>query len=212
MPIRSRSRTCPPTSPSLGDSAGGAPANLAPLPIRPHQGSGRPSRKNRRSGRSTAQPTSNAPLSAELLAVVDQTMEPTRVMPAQSGQIPPPWAGWGERGSRREGRMRPVPGEATELDPPEPAPPLGLGLRPEPLRLMLAQGDRILLYTDGVSEARAPAGSSPCRPRRRLRWSAPTWRPGWSRCGLSCNATSLGSSTTTCDSTQPRSVWDGSEG
>ena len=47
--------------------------------------------------------------------------------------------------------MRPVPGEATELDPPEPAPPLGLGLRPEPLRLMLAQGDRILLYTDGVS-------------------------------------------------------------
>jgi len=57
--------------------------------------------------------------------------------------------------------MRPVPGEATELDPPEPAPPLGLGLRPEPLRLMLAQGDRILLYTDGVSEARARGGFLP---------------------------------------------------
>jgi phosphoserine phosphatase RsbU/P len=46
-------------------------------------------------------------------------------------------------------------GRATELDPPEPAPPLGLGPRPEPLRLSLALGDRILLYTDGVSEARA---------------------------------------------------------
>ena len=46
-------------------------------------------------------------------------------------------------------------GRATELDPPEPAPPLGLGPRPEPLRLRLALGDRILLYTDGVSEARA---------------------------------------------------------
>jgi phosphoserine phosphatase RsbU/P len=46
-------------------------------------------------------------------------------------------------------------GRATELDPPEPAPPLGLGPRPEPLRLSLALGDRILLYTDGVSEAQA---------------------------------------------------------
>jgi sigma-B regulation protein RsbU (phosphoserine phosphatase) len=46
-------------------------------------------------------------------------------------------------------------GRATELDPPEPAPPLGLGARPEPLRLRLALGDRILLSTDGVSEARA---------------------------------------------------------
>jgi serine phosphatase RsbU (regulator of sigma subunit) len=46
-------------------------------------------------------------------------------------------------------------GRATELDPPEPSPPLGLGARPEPLRLGLALGDRILLYTDGVSEARA---------------------------------------------------------
>jgi sigma-B regulation protein RsbU (phosphoserine phosphatase) len=46
-------------------------------------------------------------------------------------------------------------GRTTELDPPEPAPPLGLGPRPEPLRLTLALGDRILLYTDGASEARA---------------------------------------------------------
>jgi phosphoserine phosphatase RsbU/P len=46
-------------------------------------------------------------------------------------------------------------GRATELNPPEPAPPLGLGPRPEPLALRLALGDRILLYTDGASEARA---------------------------------------------------------
>jgi sigma-B regulation protein RsbU (phosphoserine phosphatase) len=52
-------------------------------------------------------------------------------------------------------------GQAIELDPPEPAPPLGLGPRPEPLRLRLALGDRILLYTDGVSEARARGGFFP---------------------------------------------------
>jgi phosphoserine phosphatase RsbU/P len=52
-------------------------------------------------------------------------------------------------------------GRATELDPPEPAPPLGLGPRPEPLRLRLALGDRILLYTDGASEARAGGGFFP---------------------------------------------------
>jgi phosphoserine phosphatase RsbU/P len=88
-------------------------------------------------------------------------------------------------------------GQATELNPPEPAPPLCLGPRPEPLRLTLALGDRILLYTDGVREARARGAFFPCRPRRRSRWSTPTWKPGWSRCGPSCNATSLGSSTTT---------------
>jgi sigma-B regulation protein RsbU (phosphoserine phosphatase) len=52
-------------------------------------------------------------------------------------------------------------GRATELDPPEPAPPLGLGPRPEPLRLRLALGDRVLLYTDGASEARARGGFFP---------------------------------------------------
>jgi hypothetical protein len=52
-------------------------------------------------------------------------------------------------------------GRATELDPPEPAPPLGLDPRPEPLRLRLALGDRILLYTDGASEARARGGFFP---------------------------------------------------
>jgi phosphoserine phosphatase RsbU/P len=52
-------------------------------------------------------------------------------------------------------------GQATELDPPEPAPPLGLGPRPELLRLTLALGDRILLYTDGASEARARGGFFP---------------------------------------------------
>jgi sigma-B regulation protein RsbU (phosphoserine phosphatase) len=52
-------------------------------------------------------------------------------------------------------------GQATELDPPEPAPPLGLGPSPEPLALRLALGDRILLYTDGASEARARGGFFP---------------------------------------------------
>jgi phosphoserine phosphatase RsbU/P len=52
-------------------------------------------------------------------------------------------------------------GQATELDPPEPAPPLGLGPRPEPLRLRLALGDRVLVYTDGASEARARGGFFP---------------------------------------------------
>jgi phosphoserine phosphatase RsbU/P len=52
-------------------------------------------------------------------------------------------------------------GRATALDPPEPAPPLGLGPRPELLRLRLALGDRILLYTDGASEARARGGFFP---------------------------------------------------
>jgi phosphoserine phosphatase RsbU/P len=52
-------------------------------------------------------------------------------------------------------------GQATALDPPEPAPPLGLGSRPEPLRLTLALGDRVLLYTDGASEARARGGFFP---------------------------------------------------
>jgi phosphoserine phosphatase RsbU/P len=52
-------------------------------------------------------------------------------------------------------------GQATALDPPEPAPPLRLGPRPEPLRLTLALGDRILLYTDGASEARARGGFFP---------------------------------------------------
>jgi phosphoserine phosphatase RsbU/P len=52
-------------------------------------------------------------------------------------------------------------GRATALDQPEPAPPLGLGPRPELLRLRLALGDRILLYTDGASEARARGGFFP---------------------------------------------------
>jgi sigma-B regulation protein RsbU (phosphoserine phosphatase) len=52
-------------------------------------------------------------------------------------------------------------GRATELNPPEPAPPLGLGPHPELLRLRLALGDRILLYTDGASEARARGGFFP---------------------------------------------------
>jgi hypothetical protein len=87
-------------------------------------------------------------------------------------------------------------GRTTALDPPEPAPPLGLGPRPELLRLTLALGDRILLYTDGVSEARARGAFFPLQAAAAFRWSPPTWKRGWRRCGPSCNATLLGSSTT----------------
>jgi phosphoserine phosphatase RsbU/P len=100
-------------------------------------------------------------------------------------------------------------GRATELDPPEPAPPLGLGPRPEPLRLRLALGDRILLYTDGPARRAPAAGSSRCRPRRRSRWSPPTSKRGWRRCGPSCNATSLASSTTTSPCCSSNAAADG---
>ena len=89
-------------------------------------------------------------------------------------------------------------GQATELDPPEPAPPLGLGPHPEPLRLTLALGDRILLYTDGASEARARGGFFPLQAAAAFALvSADLERGGKVRPGPSCNATSLGSSTTT---------------
>jgi serine phosphatase RsbU (regulator of sigma subunit) len=40
----------------------------------------------------------------------------------------------------------------------DPSPPLGLGARPEPIELDLKRRDRLLLYTDGLIEARAAAG------------------------------------------------------
>jgi phosphoserine phosphatase RsbU/P len=88
-------------------------------------------------------------------------------------------------------------GRATELDPPEPAPPLGLGPHPEPLRLTLALGDRILLYPDGVSEARARGAFFPLQAAAAFALVSADLEASWSRCGPSCNAMSLGSSTTT---------------
>ena len=47
-------------------------------------------------------------------------------------------------------------GRAGALEDPSPRPPLGLGGRAEPTTLQLDPGDRLLLYTDGLTEARDP--------------------------------------------------------
>lgn len=45
------------------------------------------------------------------------------------------------------------------LEPPEPALPLGLHPTPRPHRVFLQHGDRLLFYTDGLSEARDASGA-----------------------------------------------------
>ncbi|HZG07054.1 MAG TPA: PP2C family protein-serine/threonine phosphatase [Streptomyces sp.] len=53
-------------------------------------------------------------------------------------------------------------GTAHLAEPPETAPPLGMGFDlkpPEPYGLSLGRGDQMLLYTDGVTEARDPDGT-----------------------------------------------------
>jgi hypothetical protein len=88
-------------------------------------------------------------------------------------------------------------GQATELDPPEPAPPLGLGRAQSRCGCGWRWATGSCCTPTGRARHAPAAVSSPCRPRRRSRWSAPTWKPGWRRSGPSCNATSPGSSTMT---------------
>jgi len=45
-------------------------------------------------------------------------------------------------------------GQVEAIAPPRPTPPLGLGSRPEPCSIDLGPADRVLLYTDGMLEAR----------------------------------------------------------
>ena len=48
-------------------------------------------------------------------------------------------------------------GVPVQLEP-QPSPPLGLGHVPEPLTGSMRPGDRLFLFTDGLIEARTPAG------------------------------------------------------
>ncbi|WP_372349895.1 PP2C family protein-serine/threonine phosphatase [Streptomyces sp. KL116D] len=50
-------------------------------------------------------------------------------------------------------------GRPTLLEPVAPARPLGLGTRPGQRRCWLQQGDRVLLYTDGLTEAKDAGGT-----------------------------------------------------
>jgi hypothetical protein len=88
-------------------------------------------------------------------------------------------------------------GRAIELGPPEPAPPLGLARAQSPYGCGWRWATGSCCTPTGRARHAPVAGSSRCRPRRRSRWSAPTWKPGWSRSGRSCNAMSPGNSTTT---------------
>ncbi|WP_063795258.1 MULTISPECIES: PP2C family protein-serine/threonine phosphatase [Streptomyces] len=49
--------------------------------------------------------------------------------------------------------------QTRQLEPKEPSPPLGLGPRPALTRAWLQPGDRVLFYTDGLSEARDASGT-----------------------------------------------------
>ncbi|GAA3856908.1 PP2C family protein-serine/threonine phosphatase [Streptomyces sedi] len=64
----------------------------------------------------------------------------------------------------------------------EPAPPLGLGLgpvEPEPLTVRLAEGDVLLGYTDGVTEARDASGAFyPLESRLARRCAGRGWQAG----------------------------------
>ena len=79
-------------------------------------------------------------------------------------------------------------GEVITLEPPAPAPPLGFMPVVRPRVERLEPGDRLLLYTDGLGEARRDgrvlpdrgAGLAAARATARSATASPRWRPPWS--------------------------------
>ncbi|GGR20167.1 membrane protein [Streptomyces roseolus] len=104
-------------------------------------------------------------VSARLERAMDRTLQDERFVTAVIAELRP------DRAMALLNYGHPAPllidsaGTVRSLEPGTPAPPLGLGLglggveSPEPLTVEFAPGDQLLLYTDGVIEARDRHGA-----------------------------------------------------